>query len=76
MTRLIFLGGFLGSGKTTTLLRLASNLAREGKKVGILTNDQGQELVDTELFRASGTRNAGRARWLLLLPPERLRPRG
>ena len=54
MTRLIFLGGFLGSGKTTTLLRLASNLARDGKKVGILTNDQGQELVDTELFRSSG----------------------
>ena len=54
MTRLIFLGGFLGSGKTTTLLRLASGLVKNGKKVGILTNDQGQELVDTELFRASG----------------------
>ncbi|HEY5707585.1 MAG TPA: GTP-binding protein [Terrimicrobiaceae bacterium] len=54
MTRLIFLGGFLGSGKTTTLLRLAADLVRDGKKVGILTNDQGQELVDTELFRASG----------------------
>ena len=54
MTRLIFLGGFLGSGKTTTLLRLASDLMRDGKKVGILTNDQGQELVDTELFRAAG----------------------
>lgn len=54
MTRLIFLGGFLGSGKTTTLLRLAGNLARNGNRVGILTNDQGEELVDTELFRASG----------------------
>jgi Ni2+-binding GTPase involved in maturation of urease and hydrogenase len=54
MTRLIFLGGFLGSGKTTTLLRLAGDLTRRGNKVGILTNDQGQELVDTEIFRASG----------------------
>jgi Ni2+-binding GTPase involved in maturation of urease and hydrogenase len=54
MTRLIFLGGFLGSGKTTTFLRLASHLVRGGNRVGILTNDQGQELVDTELFRASG----------------------
>jgi Ni2+-binding GTPase involved in maturation of urease and hydrogenase len=54
MTRLIFLGGFLGSGKTTTLLRLANYLVQCGSRVGILTNDQGQELVDTELFRASG----------------------
>ncbi len=54
MTRLVLLGGFLGAGKTTTLLRLASNLVASGKRVGILTNDQGQELVDTELFRASG----------------------
>jgi Ni2+-binding GTPase involved in maturation of urease and hydrogenase len=54
MTRLIFLGGFLGSGKTTTLLRLAGHLTRRGNTVGILTNDQGDELVDTELFRASG----------------------
>ncbi len=54
MTRLIFLGGFLASGKTTTLLRLAGDLVRAGHKVGVLTNDQGEELVDTELFRASG----------------------
>ena len=54
MTRLVFLGGFLGSGKTTTLLRLVDDLVQAGKRVGILTNDQGQELVDTELFRASG----------------------
>jgi Ni2+-binding GTPase involved in maturation of urease and hydrogenase len=54
MTRLVFLGGFLGAGKTTTLLRLAGDLVRAGKKVGILTNDQGQELIDSELFRASG----------------------
>jgi G3E family GTPase len=54
MTRLVFVGGFLGSGKTTTLLRLATVLANAGNRVGILTNDQGQELVDTAIFRASG----------------------
>jgi Ni2+-binding GTPase involved in maturation of urease and hydrogenase len=54
MTRLVFLGGFLGSGKTTTLLRLAGHLAQRGGRVGILTNDQGQDLVDTEIFRATG----------------------
>jgi G3E family GTPase len=59
MTRLIVLGGFLGAGKTTTLLRLAADLVDIGKTVGILTNDQGQELVDTELFRASGLQTRG-----------------
>jgi Ni2+-binding GTPase involved in maturation of urease and hydrogenase len=54
MTRLVFLGGFLGSGKTTSLLRLARQLVASDKRVGILTNDQGDDLVDTELFRASG----------------------
>jgi Ni2+-binding GTPase involved in maturation of urease and hydrogenase len=54
VTQLIFLGGFLGSGKTTTFLRLAHDFVRRGKRVGILTNDQGQDLVDTQLFRVSG----------------------
>ena len=54
MTRLVLLGGFLGAGKTTTLLLLASELAASGKRVGVLTNDQGAQLVDTELFRAAG----------------------
>ncbi len=43
------LGGFLGSGKTTTLLRLALELQRSGKRVGLITNDQAQGLVDTAL---------------------------
>ena len=54
MTRLIILGGFLGSGKTSTILRLADYFVRRGNRVGILTNDQGQELVDSDLFRTSG----------------------
>ena len=54
MTRLIVLGGFLGAGKTTALLGLARDLVGKGKRVGIIANDQGQELVDTELYRAAG----------------------
>lgn len=47
MTRLMLIGGFLGAGKTTLIDRLASDLRKEGKKVGIVTNDQAPQLVDT-----------------------------
>jgi len=48
--RFIMLGGFLGSGKTTTLLRLAQHLQRRRMRVGIITNDQAAGLVDTALM--------------------------
>ena len=48
-TRLIFVGGFLGAGKTTLLLRAAGMLAEQGHRVGLVTNDQGHNLVDTAL---------------------------
>lgn len=51
-TRLILLGGFLGSGKTTALLRLARHCRERGLKVGVITNDQSEGLVDTERFRS------------------------
>ena len=47
--RFIMLGGFLGAGKTTTVLRLAHFLQRKGKRVGLITNDQAAGLVDTAL---------------------------
>jgi len=49
--RLIFVGGFLGSGKTTALGALAALLIRRGKKVGIITNDQSGNLTDTLVVR-------------------------
>ena len=49
-TLLILVGGFLGAGKTTLLLSAARLLAARGLKVGIVTNDQGSDLVDTALF--------------------------
>ena len=49
--RLIFVGGFLGSGKTTALGALARLLIRSGKRVGIVTNDQSANLTDTLVVR-------------------------
>lgn len=52
--RTIMVGGFLGAGKTTALLALAAELDRRGKKVGLITNDQSQGLVDTRLLGSRG----------------------
>ncbi|HTM51161.1 MAG TPA: GTP-binding protein [Bryobacteraceae bacterium] len=52
--RYIMIGGFLGAGKTTAMLRLAEKLVADGKRVGLITNDQSSGLVDTALARASG----------------------
>jgi G3E family GTPase len=56
MTRIACIGGFLGSGKTTAMVRAARSLVDRGTKVGIITNDQGYQLVDTALVRGLGFR--------------------
>jgi G3E family GTPase len=43
--------GFLGAGKTTTLLAAARELRARGHRPAIVTNDQGRDLVDTRLAR-------------------------
>lgn len=53
-TRIAILGGFLGAGKTTLMIRLATELAASGSTVGLITNDQGEALVDTEYSRSKG----------------------
>jgi G3E family GTPase len=52
--RFILIGGFLGAGKTTTIARLASHYQQQGLRVGIVTNDQADDLVDTHNLRAQG----------------------
>ncbi|MEX1097577.1 MAG: GTP-binding protein [Planctomycetales bacterium] len=52
--RYIMLGGFLGAGKTTALGRLARHYMERGLRVGIVTNDQAADLVDTNNLRAQG----------------------
>ncbi len=53
-TKLIIVGGFLGSGKTTSIIALAKLLLEQGKKVGVVTNDQGSNLVDTKYMQSQG----------------------
>ena len=50
-TRLLLVGGFLGAGKTTLLLKAAQYLTNQGYRVGIVTNDQAEDLVDTAMVR-------------------------
>jgi G3E family GTPase len=50
--KLIFAGGFLGSGKTTALAALARRLIDRGMRIGIITNDQTENLVDTVIVKA------------------------
>ena len=47
-------GGFLGAGKTTTIARLAKAYRQQGLNVGIVTNDQATDLVDSHALRAAG----------------------
>ncbi|MFP4499117.1 MAG: GTP-binding protein, partial [Vulcanimicrobiota bacterium] len=53
-TRLIFIGGFLGAGKTTLLWKSAQHFMKEGKKTGLITNDQAPDLVDTKILQQKG----------------------
>ena len=53
-TRLILCGGFLGAGKTTLIWDVAQRLMAQGKRVGLVTNDQAPELVDSRLLKQSG----------------------
>ena len=50
----VMVGGFLGAGKTTALLRLAEHFSAQGRRVGLITNDQSQGLVDTTMVAARG----------------------
>ncbi|NWJ51070.1 MAG: hypothetical protein HXX14_09400 [Bacteroidetes bacterium] len=49
--KLHIVGGFLGGGKTTAIINAAKVLSTEGKKVGVITNDQ--YLIDTAFVKAN-----------------------
>ena len=54
-TRFALLGGYLGAGKTSLSLRLGRELKQNwNKSVSIITNDQGNVLVDTEFMKNAG----------------------
>ena len=50
---LVIIGGLLGAGKTTLAIEAARRLTDAGRRVGIVTNDQGSGLVDTALARVA-----------------------
>ena len=53
-TKLILVGGFLAAGKTTMLNTLAGRFTGRGYKVGLITNDQAADLVDTAILTRTG----------------------
>ena len=57
-TKIIFVGGFLGAGKTSLLWEAAKYLTDKGLNVGLITNDQAPELVDTVLLSQNGLKVA------------------
>ena len=50
----IMVAGFLGAGKTTSVIALADYLQQKSKTIGVITNDQAEDLVDTQLVKRSG----------------------
>ncbi|MGN1025772.1 MAG: GTP-binding protein [Faecousia sp.] len=52
MSKVILVGGFLGAGKTSLLWRAAEIIKKKGNKVGLITNDQATNLVDTTFLTA------------------------
>ena len=51
---LLTIGGFLGAGKTTLIAKAGGILAKRGKRVVVVTNDQAPELVDTAIMELAG----------------------
>ncbi|MGH2644991.1 MAG: GTP-binding protein, partial [Chitinophagaceae bacterium] len=50
--KLFLLSGFLGSGKTTAIQQACSQLTEKGMRVGVITNDQGAQLVDSAFIKS------------------------
>lgn len=48
------LAGFLGSGKTTSLIRLGTDLSKAGKRVAIIVNEVGEVGVDGAVIDSYG----------------------
>lgn len=51
---LILVGGFLGAGKTTLVAQMVQRLASRNLRVGVVTNDQAADLVDTGYLHIEG----------------------
>ena len=56
--QLHLIGGFLGSGKTTAIASACELLRERGLRAAVVTNDQGEMLVDTGALAATGVATA------------------
>lgn len=52
--KLLLVGGFLGSGKTTLILQLAHTAVAAGQRVAILVNEVGELGIDDQFMRRLG----------------------
>ncbi len=52
--RFMVVSGFLGAGKTTTMIALGEYMNKHMGHIGIIANDLGANLVDTNLTQTSG----------------------
>lgn len=50
--KLYLLSGFLGSGKTTAIQQACLQLMNKGTRAGVITNDQGAQLVDSACIKS------------------------
>ncbi|MBN2109525.1 MAG: GTP-binding protein [Methanosarcinaceae archaeon] len=52
--KVLVVGGFLGSGKTSTILRLGKEFSKAGKKVAIIVNEIGEIGIDGDVMTKYG----------------------
>jgi len=52
--KVMIIGGFLGSGKTTTILRISRQLSNAGKKTAIIVNEIGEIGLDGDILTSPG----------------------
>lgn len=52
--KLFLVGGFLGSGKTTAIVKACEQLIKENHRVAVITNDQGDQQVDNAFVKSFG----------------------